>query len=82
MGTFLIVLACMVFVLVFALFLLGARYEQEKVARSLVMTPAEEAQFEIITPENIGIILDHQMAKSQGLVEADHPAFAMRKIIG
>ena len=42
------------------------------------MYPHEEAQFEI-TSSNVEQILDHQMAKAQGLVEFDHPAIAASK---
>lgn len=80
MGTLLIVAVALVLVLGGARILLGLKFQQEKLAQKL--SPAEEAQFEIVTDENVAEVIDHQMAKAMGEVTTDHPAYAARKIQG
>jgi len=77
MGTFLIILAVFVAVLAGVFFLLSLKYEQDKALTRL--NSAQEAEFELITAENIEAVLDWQMMKAQGLVDKDHPAVARRK---
>jgi len=80
MGTLLIVVVALVLVMGGARILLGLKFQQEKLARKL--SPAEEAQFEIVTDENVAEVLEHQIMKSLGEVTTDHPAYAARKIKG
>jgi len=82
MGAMLLVLAVFAIGLGLAMFLLGVKYEQDKVAR--VHIPTDEAQYEIspsvvITAENVEQIVEHQIMHAMGMTDKDHPAIALRK---
>ena len=78
MGAVLLVLAIVMGLAGLLVLVMNLKDAHERAARS-VMTPAEEAQFEIVTEENVVEVLDHQMMKSMGEVSGDHPAYAARK---
>jgi hypothetical protein len=46
-----------------------------------VMTPAQEAKYELVTADNVDQVVDHQILHAMGAdgYDKDHPAIAARK---